>query len=65
MDVEGHLRQGRSASLAYTGEVYDEAHVFRGKVTGDRVGQYGFAVRVVPNVDRMKKKFEPGLITWG
>ncbi|MHC4778072.1 MAG: alpha-glucan phosphorylase, partial [Planctomycetota bacterium] len=65
LDVEGHLRDGIAEPLEFSGETFEEAYVFKGKVIAEKVGQYGFAVRVLPNVSKMKKKFEPGLITWG
>jgi starch phosphorylase len=65
LDVEGHLRNAEVMELAPTGERFEEAHLFQGEVIWKKAGQHGFAVRVVPNMHRMKKRFEPGLITWG
>ena len=65
LDVEGHLHQGRTMELQFTGEKRGSAHVFHSEVPCPRAGQYGFAVRVLPDTNRMKRKFEPGLIKWG
>jgi starch phosphorylase len=65
LDVEGHLSRGNIKELEFTGKRRGQEYIFKGCIPCNHTGQHGFAVRVLANVDRMKKRFEPGLITWG
>lgn len=60
----GELVDGVAVTMAHAESMGDGTHRFTGIFSPAASGQHGFAVRVVPNDDRLVTPFVPGLIAW-
>lgn len=68
--ISGPLNSDRSIEspammeMKHVREVAPGRHLFGGKISCDRSGRYGFAMRIVPGIANLGHPFEPGLIKW-
>ncbi len=64
LDSEGRIETGRAVDMRLADELGDGNYRFRGQMTADNSGRYGFAVRIIPGNNLLASPFEPGLIVW-
>ncbi|MFG0257069.1 MAG: alpha-glucan family phosphorylase [Phycisphaerales bacterium JB043] len=60
----GDLHDTSITSLEFDSTNDDGTHRFTGSLLAESSGHQGFAIRVLPNDDRLATPFIPGLITW-
>jgi starch phosphorylase len=64
MSSAGDILSLRAEPLAHVEDLGDGRHRFEGRLTVERSGDHGFAVRVTPHDDRLAHPWLPGLIRW-
>jgi starch phosphorylase len=65
IDAMGELTEPSTIALKSGGVDATGRAIFKGKVHCTASGQFGLAVRVLPNHPLLPNPFEPGLVTWG
>jgi starch phosphorylase len=65
LNGEGKLRKGKILEISCLKKNGDGNYLYKGTLPCHESGSNGFAARVVPNLGRMKKRFTPGLVSWG
>jgi glycogen phosphorylase len=64
LDNSGTISEPKVMSLDSLGQSQDGRTTFKGRVSCSASGQFGLAVRVLPNHPLLPNKFEPCLVTW-
>jgi len=65
LNGDGKLREGKILEISCLKRNGDGNYLYKGTLPCHESGSNGFAARVVPNLGRMKKRFTPGLVSWG
>jgi len=58
------LNGAKGEAMQHTGVDSDQTHLYEGEVVLDTSGDYGFAVRVLPNHEDLNHLLDLGLVTW-
>jgi starch phosphorylase len=64
LDSFGEIARPHSEPMTANGTVQGSVWEYRGTISCQSSGQYGFAVRVLPRHGDLAHPFEPGLICW-
>jgi starch phosphorylase len=65
LDSFGQIARPQAAPMQTNGQPHGPTWDYSGSIECSASGQYGFAVRVLPQNADLGNPFEPGLVTWG
>ena len=65
LDTAGKVSKPVLARLNHGEQSADNRYLFKGEMNCENSGQYGFAIRVLPNHPDLATPFLPGFIIWG
>ncbi len=65
LDARGLITTGSSRPLACQGANGDGIFQYTGAIPCEYSGQYGYALRIVPNHPQMAARYNVGLVRWG
>ena len=64
VNADGEIVGGQAAALKHKKSEKNHSHVYVGSILSESSGQFGFAVRIMPNHPALRQPFEMGLIRW-
>ncbi len=64
LTTERSIENPSMKEMTHVREVAPGRHLFKGAISCDRSGRYGFAIRIIPGIANLGHPFEPGLIRW-
>jgi starch phosphorylase len=66
LDARGLITTGNAATLICEGQNGSpETYRYRGAIPCEYSGQYGYALRIVPNHPELQARYHVGLVRWG